>query len=137
MDFEALATRPVARFFVLKGRGLEVTYYTGAGGGVSHLSLTGEHGDRTFSGAEIRIERNQLGTLVSVYLSVIADGDSTTLTLVLPAVNLPASGKVNVGALAIYTTHRNTLAGPGILDGALELYKAVTLKGRAAAGLEK
>jgi hypothetical protein len=137
MDLEALANRPAARFFTLKGRGLEIAYYSGAGGGVAHLSVSDEHGERTFSGAEIRVEPNQLGTLVSVYLSVIADGDSTTLTLVLPAVNLPASGKVNVGALAIYTTHRNTLAGPGILDGALELYKNVALKGRASAGLEK
>ena len=137
-DFAALAGKQSARYYRLKGRGLELVYYTLGEPGVPFLSVTDDEGSRTYSGNQVRRQETQLGTLVTVFTSVIIDGDSHTLTLVLPAVNVPESGSVkNVGAVAILTTHRNSFAGPGILDGALELYKTVSLKGSASAGVPR
>lgn len=137
MDFAALADRQTARYFQLKGRGLEVEYYTLGEPVVPYLSLTGEQGDRQYSGNEIRRQDTAIGTLLTVFTSMIADGNSTTVTLVLPAVNLPDSGTVKIASIAVITTHRNSLAGPGILDGALELYKTVALRGSASAGIPR
>jgi hypothetical protein len=137
-DFAAaLAGRQSARYFELKGRGLEVKYYTLGVPAVPYMWVTDEHGQRGYSGHEITIQGSPLGTLVTVSTAVIIDADSHTLTLILPAVNLPDSGTSKVGAIAILTTHRNSFAGPGILDGPLELYKSVALKGVANAGIPR
>src|SRR3954454_24945791 len=93
------------------------------------------HGERTYAGSQVRQEDTAIGTLLTVTRSVIADGDSHSLSLLLPAVNLPESGSVKgIGAVAVLTTHRSSFGGPGLLGGALDIYKTVALKGTASAG---
>lgn len=137
VEFAALADRQPARYFHFKGRELEIVYYT-IGIASPFLSVKDAQGVRTYSGSQIRHEDSSIGTLLTVVTSVIADGDSHSLSLLLPAVNLPESGSVKgVGAVAILTTHRSSFGGPGLLDGPLETYKTVALKGTASAGIPR
>jgi hypothetical protein len=136
-DFAALADRQPARYFHFKARDLEIIFYTiGIVG--AYMSVKDAHGERTYAGSQIRQEDTSIGTLLTVTRSVIADGDSHSLSLVLPTVNLPESGTVKgVGAVAIQTTHRSSFGGPGLLDGAVELYKTVAVKGTVSAGIPR
>src|SRR4051794_40856421 len=136
-DFAALADRQPARYFHFKGRELEIVFTTiGIVG--AFLSVKDAQGERTYAGSQIRQADTGIGTLLTVVTSVIADGDSHSLSLVLPAVNLPESGSVKgVGAVAILTTHRSSFGGPRLVDGPLELYKTVALKGTASAGIPR
>jgi hypothetical protein len=91
---------------------------------------------RDFSGSEIRIaELPDLGTLVSVTLVLTIDSGSTTFTLLLPRVNLPAPPAlpafVPVTTEGVTTFHRFSLLPP-LQRGQQEFYTVVPLQGTAA-----
>jgi len=89
-----------------------------------------------FTGNQIRVvEAPDLGTLVSVTIHTTADSGSTTFTLLLPIVNLPAPpalpAAVPVTADAITTRHRfsRVLA---LQQGQQEFYTVTALQGTAS-----
>jgi len=81
------------------------------------------------------VEAPDLGTLVSVTIHTTADSGSTTFTLLLPIVNLPAPpalpAAVPVTADAITTRHRfsRVLA---LQQGQQEFYTVTALQGTAS-----
>ena len=86
---------------------------------------------RDFSGIEIRVvELPDLGTLVSATLLLTIDSGSTTFTLLLPRVNLPAPpallALVPVTTEAITTFHRFSLLPP-LQHGQQEFYTVTPL----------
>jgi hypothetical protein len=108
--------------------GLQVSYSAGP-------SLHYHQGStiRDFSGSEIRVvEVPDLGTLVSVTISITVDSGSTTFTLLLPKVNLlgpPAQPvAVPVSTDGIFTLHR--LLPP--VTGQPESYTVIPLQGTAS-----
>jgi hypothetical protein len=86
------------------------------------------------TGNEISVEslNKGLGTLITVSLGGVPDLDNVTFSVLLPDVNLHD----HVGifeTLALETIHRTTIGGPGLVQEALQIYRAVPLKGTARA----
>jgi hypothetical protein len=91
---------------------------------------------RDFTGSEIRVaEVPDLGTLVSVTILLTVDSGSTTFTLLLPRVNLPAPPAlpvaIPVNTDGITTGHRFSILPP-LLHGQQEFYTVTPLQGTAA-----
>jgi hypothetical protein len=91
---------------------------------------------RDFSGSEIRgAEVPDLGTLVSVTILLTVDSGSTTFTLLLPRVNLPAPpaspAAVPVTTDGITTLHRFSTV-LALQDGQQEFYTVTQFQGTAA-----
>ena len=90
---------------------------------------------RDFSGSEIRVvEIPDLGTLVSVTILLTVDSGSTTFTVLLPRVNLPAPpalpSLVPVTTEGITTVHRFSVLPP-LQHGQQEFYTVTPLQGTA------
>jgi hypothetical protein len=133
-----------ANHFVLAGGGVvRVTYDTTGFAGEPQLTYRGPIGlgpieERpidtvTNVGDEIRTERSEIGSLVTVYLGAMPDAVTFFLTLVLPDFNprFLGAAPVSFATLAMLTTLRTTIAGPAPLEGALQEYVAVPLEGTA------
>ncbi|MCX4244253.1 hypothetical protein [Paraliomyxa miuraensis] len=122
-------TRPaptLANAFRFTYRDQELSFSETSFGGQPLLSL----GQRQFIGDEITIETTRLGTIVTVALEVVADGDSTILSLVLPPIRLLGWAQAHVKALAIRSVVRGTIAGPPLGPGLR--YDAQEIEGTAA-----
>jgi hypothetical protein len=90
---------------------------------------------RDFTGSEIRVvEVPDLGTLVSVTILLTVDSGSTTFTVLLPRVNLPAPpalpALVPVTTEGITTGHRFSVFPP-LQHGQQEFYTVTPLQGTA------
>ena len=74
-----------------------------------------------------------IGALVTATLDVVADGDSKTVTVVLPDVRLPVEGTGDgpFETVVVFATIRSSIAGPGRVEGAGQLYIPATLQGTA------
>lgn len=121
------------RYVLHEGHQLEVTYDETALDGRPQLTYQVWQGPatRTFSGEQIRSQESDIGTLVTVTLEAIEDGDATLFTLLLPAINVTGTDELPFEMLAIYTTARSSNGGPGLVQGAVQSYHAVRLKGTA------
>ena len=86
---------------------------------------------RNFVGDQIRTADTEIGTLVTVTISLTPDSGSTTFTLLIPEVNLRASDSASISTYGITTLHRLTIIGPP-LQGQTELYTTHEMKGTAA-----
>ena len=89
-----------------------------------------------FTGNQIRVaEVPDLGTLVSVTIHMLIDSGSTTFTLLLPIVNLPAPpalpAAVPVTTDGITTLHRFSTV-LALQHGQQELYTVTPLQGTAS-----
>ena len=110
--------------------GLQVSY------SVAGPHLHYHHGPviRDFTGSEIRlVEVPDLGTLVSVTILLTIDSGSTTFTLLLPRVHLPAPALpalVPVTTQGITTGHRFSVLPP-LQHGQQEFYTVTPLQGTA------
>jgi hypothetical protein len=87
------------------------------------------------TGSEIRVvEAPDLGTLVSVTILLTVGSGSTTFTVLLPRVNLPAPpalpALVPVATEGITTVHRFSVFPP-LLHGQQEFYTVTPLQGTA------
>jgi len=78
-----------------------------------------------------------IGRLVTATLRAVADGDTSTVTVLLPDVNLARTGdrggvaEATFETVAVFTTSRSTRGGPGRVEGPLQLYTLAPLKGTA------
>jgi hypothetical protein len=66
-----------------------------------------------------------------VTTEAVSDEEETMLTLLLPTVNLVEATEQAFETLAIITTQRGSIAGPGLLNGAVQRYNVVKLEGKA------
>jgi hypothetical protein len=128
-----MARRQRPNFFELTGAGqTSITYQTTSLSGPPQLSYQDAERAATFSGDEIRSSRNALfGTLVSVELAARPDQDTLVLVLVVPTVNLDETLTARIRTFAVLTTNRTALGGPDTVDGQLQAYKTVNLRGLA------
>jgi hypothetical protein len=85
----------------------------------------------SFRGEEIRAVVTEFAVQVTVTIEAIPDARSVTLTLLLPAINLPPSGESPVETLAIVTTSLTSIAGPRLIVGQIQSYYAIELTGQA------
>ncbi|HMV67901.1 MAG TPA: hypothetical protein PKA64_13710 [Myxococcota bacterium] len=116
----------------LTGRALTVHYATTSISGVPLMAVSWEGEDRAFRGDEIQVNDAGIGTLVTVVWHVVPDLGSTSLSILLPPIQLK-SPDATFWTGAIVTRGRSSIAGPAVLDGALAEYRTIRLRGRARA----
>ena len=91
--------------YQLAGDGIQITYTVSNTNGEAQLDYHDAQGGRTFTGNQISSERSLLGTLVTVFLLQTVDMGSTTLTLVVPGVNLGNTTAQPIETFAVVTTN--------------------------------
>lgn len=91
--------------YSLAGDGIQITYTVSNTHGEAQLDYQDAQGGRTFTGNQINSERSPLGTLVTVFLLQTVDMGSTTLTLVVPGVNLQNTTEQPIETFAVVTTN--------------------------------
>jgi hypothetical protein len=115
--------------FQLAGDTTQVSYSTSGIDGKPHFSF--KKGSKTldFSGSQISSQTLKIGTLVSVTLAVVPDVSTTTFSILLPAITLPASNRQAFRTVGITTVTKTTIAGPPV--GVQQTYTTVALRGTA------
>jgi hypothetical protein len=122
-----MANQPT--LYELSGNGLHVTYSTSSISGKPLFNYHDAFQVRNFSGDEIQTAETILGKLVSVFLIRTIDGGSTSFTLVVPAVHLPASNVAHITTDGVTTIHKFSIVNPPL--GQTELYTFHRLHGTA------
>jgi len=103
-------------------------------GGLTHFTYHDPRQTQNFIGNQIRtVEVPDLGTVVSVTLSITVDSGSTTFSVLLPQVNLPnqPGASVFIRTTGITTLHRLSIV-PGLNFGQQEIYTVTRLTGTAS-----
>ena len=119
-----------ANLYQLSGGGIQVTYSTTS---ITGRPLFNYHDGlvvKSFSGDEIQTTETVLGNLVTVFLIRTIDSGSTTCTLLIPAVNLPATNTTQISTEGITTLHKFSIVGPH--TGQREFYTVQALQGTAS-----
>jgi hypothetical protein len=121
-----------ANLFSLSGGGLHVSYSTSGIDGKPHFSYQDPVRSLSFSGDEIRKVECDLATVVSVTIVRTIDAGSTSFSLLVPRVNLPAP----FSNLAIrtdgVTTHHLFSIIPALNQGQRDFYQVTALHGTAS-----
>jgi hypothetical protein len=120
----------VANLYQVSGDGIHVTYSTSGLVGEPQLTYQDAQGSKTFMGSQIKVEKTEVGTLVSVVLHMTVDAGSTTFTLVIPTTNLTFAEHAEVNTFGVVTVHKFSIIGPP--HGQTELYTVHQLHGTAA-----
>jgi len=118
--------------FELSGEGVNITYSASGIDGRPQLSYAAGERSYVFRGEEIRVASTELGHQVSVTLEATPDLEATSLTLLVPPVNLDGS-ESRVRTLAILTRHRTSIGGPCLVQGQVAEYRPIELTGLARA----
>ena len=121
--------------FVLQGAGqknkdVRISYSTSSIMGEPNLNYKDSKGSQRFTGEEIRTQKTEIGTMVTVTLETVPDLRVVTLTLLVPAINLDGSAR-EFKTIAIRTTSRTTIGGPRLVKGAVQSFEVIDLKGTA------
>ncbi len=121
--------------FRLKGGGTEIVYRTH---GIAGPDLTYQDRHRspmTFTMGQIRVVDAEIGQLVSVTLETVPDERTVTASILLPEINLPRaaapSKPITFRTRVIVTTQHTSIGGPDLVDGPLQEYDGVALRGTA------
>ena len=123
-----MANQP--NLYQLSGDGILVTYMTTSLSGQPLFSYQDAFQSKQFSGQEIQTVESVLGNLVTVFLIRTVDTGSTTFTLIVPSVSLPAgSNTANITTEGITTVHRFSIVKPP--QGQTENYTFRELTGTA------
>jgi len=85
-----------------------------------------------FSGDEIRVERTEIGQLVSVTVQQVPDLKTVTMSLVIPDINLDMGEPTLFESSIIFTTNYTTIGGPDLVKGPLQTYWSPTAIGQAS-----
>jgi hypothetical protein len=121
-----------ANLFDLEGGGISIHYSASSIAGRPLLSYRSGDQQLSFSGDEIRHAESEIGALITVTTQATPDLSTTTLTVLLPSVNVRGE-PAEISAVAILTTHHTSIGGPALVTGALQSYCAVPLTGTASA----
>lgn len=96
----------------------------------SPFSLT--LGKEVFSGDNIMHHDTELGCLMTVCLEAIIDGQTTTLSVMLPRGNCPRNAKsIPIRTFSVRTVVHSSIAGPGAVVGQIQEYETQNLSGNA------
>jgi hypothetical protein len=87
---------------------------------------------RTFTGDEVRREKTELGTLVTVTLGVIPDLETRLLTIVLPEVLVNPGTPEPFSAPVVFTRVEMSIAGPPLHPGPVQTYDVKIYTGKAS-----
>jgi hypothetical protein len=116
--------------YVLSGGGISITYSTSGFDGKPHFSYHSSFISKTFTGDEIRVVQNDLGTLVSIAIMQTTDSGSTSFTLLVPRVNINPGESVNITTEGVTTHHRFSVVA-ALLHGQIDTYSIQQLNGSA------
>ena len=124
-----MANQP--NLYELSGGGISITYSTTGLQGQPHFSYHDAVQVKNFTGNQITTVQTSIGLLVTVLIHLTVDAGSTTFSVLLPNVNLPAApfGSANITAEGITTLHRFSIFH---IHGQTEFYTAVPMQGTAA-----
>jgi hypothetical protein len=118
-----------ANYFLLHGGGISVEY--GPIGGATRLIYKAGEQTLTFESNEIATTSTPAGTMVSVPLRFSLDAGSTTLSLLIPRVNLGNGGETTVETPAITATHQFSALPIHLRTGQLDNFTVTPLQGNA------
>jgi hypothetical protein len=110
---------------------LLVTYSTSSIDGSPRFSYQDADTNLSASGEEITARPTDLGTEVTVMLETVPDDHTTTLTLLVPGVNLGDETESSVDTVLVETTNRTSIGGPRLVEGQLQTYRTTALHGTA------
>jgi hypothetical protein len=116
--------------FELSGYDAELRYDTTSIAGTPQLHFREGQRDVTRSGDEIETVELSIGTLVSAQIESIPDASVVTISVLIPTVNLD-DGEAAIETVAIETTTRTSIGGPGLVSGPLQTYRSLALSGTA------
>ena len=105
-----MANQP--NLYQLSGKGIQVTYSTTSISGKPLFNYHEGSVVKNFSGDEIQTAETILGNLVTVFIIRTVNSGSTTFTLLIPSVNLPASNSAHIATEGITTLHKFSIVGP-------------------------
>ena len=130
-----------ANLYELTGENTQIAYITDPP--QLHYRGPGVHSghDRIFSGVEAALRQSEIGSRVEVTLeprpfdpTMPPLDQRVTLSIFVPPFNLRETNggtESSFETLAILTIHRTTIDGPDLVEGAVEFYRVLDLKGRA------
>lgn len=119
--------------FSLAGGGLHVSFSTTGFDGQPHLDYQDPQRTLNFRGDAIRIVPvPDLGTVVSVTLALTVDSGSTTFSLLIPRVNLPAPFATMPVRTDAITAHHVFSIVPALNLGQRDFYSVTALHGTAS-----
>ena len=122
-----MANQP--NLYELSGGGLHVTYSTTSIQGQPLFNYHDGFQVRNFSGNEIQTVDTIIGKLVSVFLIRTIDSGSTSFTVLIPSVHLPASDVASISTEGVTALHKFAIVNPPL--GQTELYTFHALHGTA------
>lgn len=130
---QALGQFQEANLFELEGGGASIVYSTTSFSGAPQFSYRDTNHSVSRSGDEIRVEETRIARLVTINLQQVPDAYSLSVTLLVPAINVPVqTGQTALQTLAVLTTDRNSaFTGPAGVEGQLQTYEAFALSGTA------
>jgi hypothetical protein len=120
----------VPNYYELYGRGMHVIYSLANRGGTASLTYQDAHGALNFGPDQIRTQKTELGTLVTVTTVMTVDTGSTTFTLVVPDVNLGLKMSAPIQTRGVITVHHFSIVRTA---GQVEDYSTIGLHGIAQA----
>ncbi len=114
--------------FELSNDEIQITYSPTSFSGQAQLNYHTHTNVLTFQGQDIRVENSELGTFVTVSTVKTVDQGYSSLTVLLPHVNLAGSEQQNFSTIAILTRHLFSVFSHA---GAQDLYSVQHLHGVA------
>jgi hypothetical protein len=122
-----MANQP--NLYELSGGGIHITYATTGLQGQPHFSYHDAVQVKNFTGNQITTVQTSIGLLVTVLIHLTVDAGSTTFSVLLPNVNLPAPpGVAHITAEGVTTLHRFSIFP---IQGQTEFYTVVPMQGTA------
>ncbi len=118
----------------LSGDDITILYLPSGAGGQASFTYKDPQRTLTFRGDEIRcVPVPELGTVLSVTLTMSADSGSTTFSVLLPQVNLPNhfGASVFIRTEGISTIHP-LLPNPAMSQAQGDIYTVTSLRGTAS-----
>jgi hypothetical protein len=125
-----LSNQP-ANHFSLSGGNIHVDYSSTSINGQPRLAYHDPDRNLSFAGSDIRtVDVPDIGTIVSVTLTIMVDVGSTTFSVFIPTVIVPGTGGSSPVTTEGITTIHSTPFAP-LIPGQREVYRAVQLTGVA------
>jgi len=120
--------------FQLSGGGISITYLPVGVGSLTHLQYQDAQRTLNFTGDQIRkVDVPDLGSIVSVTLTITLDSGSTTFSVLIPKMTLhnTTGASAQIQTEGITTVHRFSPI-PAFNLGQNELYSVTPLRGNAS-----
>jgi len=128
--------------FQLTGDNADIQYFSGDSSlmGMPKLTFTYPEGEVSATGDDIEVQPIvtggwPFGTLVSMYVDAAPDAWARSVTLVLPGINLIDGEETAFTTFAVVARHLTNIGGPAFVQGQLQEYEVIPLKGTARATL--